>query len=103
MCYISRIYLIQIMTLGNLFSMFRRIGTCKTLVAMPPTPPTIAKGVTSSIFAHINNTHMELQKALKCMIQILHFPIYTMFLKEYLEDDLRWVSNYKNQKNNIYI
>lgn len=47
---------------------------------------------------------MELQKALKCMIQILHFPIYTMFLKEYLEDDLRWVSNYKNQKKKtIYI
>lgn len=46
---------------------------------------------------------MELQKALKCMIQILHFPIYTMFLKEYLEDDLRWVSNYKNQKKKNYI
>lgn len=49
---------------------------------MPPIPQTIAKGVTYSISAHTNNTHMEIQKALKCHVWSKYYILrYTHVLK----------------------
>lgn len=70
-------------------------------VAMPPTPPDHSKG--SDIFnlcPHKQHTHGASKGTQMYDPNTTFSDIhrYTMFLKEYLEDDLRWVSNYKNQK-----